>query len=287
MVIETISDTSRWMAYVRAMESKRSDALFRDRFALHLAGEAGEAIARDVGDVEFIAQSIAVRTAVLDEMILDTLNARAADLVLNLGAGLDARPWRLELPRGLRWVDVDFPHVLEFKASVIAREPANCEYESLAANILEPAARDRALQHCSAAKRVLVVSEGLLVYLSPAQVSGIARALHAQAPIEWWLTDLIGPRALRMLQQVWGARFAGAEFRFGPDDSVEFFQRLGWREASFRSTQVESERLHRSPPTSLLARMMLWLASDSFREELRRLSGVALLSRERAAQAPV
>jgi methyltransferase (TIGR00027 family) len=287
MSIHQISDTSRWMAYVRALESQRPDALFRDAFASRLAGEAGEAIAREIGDVEFIAQSIAVRTAVMDELILETVQRNEVDLVLNLAAGLDTRPWRLALPPELRWVDVDLPHVLEFKAGVIGREPATCKYESLPADITAKDARAEVLQRCSGARRALIVTEGFLVYLSPTQVSTLARDLHAQPSMMWWLTDLTGPRALEMLQRVWGPRFPGAKFQFAPADSADFFQRLNWREVLFRSSQEEDKRLKRGPRAPLLSRVVLWLSPASFREEMRRLSGIALLARDEARTSPV
>lgn len=280
MSIQHISDTSRWMAYVRALESQRPDALFRDPFASRLAGEAGEKIAREIGDVEFIAQSIAVRTAVMDELILETVSQNEVDLVLNLAAGLDTRPWRLALPPGLHWVDVDLPPVLEFKAGVIGREPATCKYESLPANIVDKDARAGVLQHCSDARRALIVTEGFLVYLSPTQVSALARDLHALPSMKWWLSDLTGPRALEMLRRVWGPRFPGANFQFAPADSADFFGRLHWREVLFRASQEEDKRLKRGPRTSLLSRVVLWLAPAAFREEIRRLSGIALLARD-------
>ena len=42
--IEHISDTARWIATYRAMESERPDALFRDPFARRLGGARGEEI---------------------------------------------------------------------------------------------------------------------------------------------------------------------------------------------------------------------------------------------------
>ena len=42
--IRDVTDTARWVAYYRAMENERPDAIFRDPFAKALAGEEGEAI---------------------------------------------------------------------------------------------------------------------------------------------------------------------------------------------------------------------------------------------------
>jgi hypothetical protein len=96
----------------------------------------------------------------------------------------------------------------------------------------------------------------------------------------WWLADLTGPRALEMLQRVWGPRFPGAKFQFAPADSADFFRRLHWREVLFRSSQDEDKRFKRAPKTSLLSRVVLRLAPAAFREEMRRISGIALLARD-------
>jgi methyltransferase (TIGR00027 family) len=280
MRIANISDTARWMAYARALESERADAIFHDPFSRRLAGEAGEAIARAIGDAEMIARAIAVRTSVIDELILERAKQDRVDLVLNLAAGLDTRPWRLALPATLRWVDVDLPAILDYKATVIGAEQPLCRYESLHADITDSNARARVFQHCAAAERVVVVTEGLLVYLTSAQVSALAHDLHGQSSLKWWLTDLVGPRALEMLRRVWGPLLGSVEFQFGPADSAGFFRQLGWRELSFRSSQVEARRLRRGTPATILSRIMLLFSSAALREEFRRLSGVALLGRD-------
>jgi methyltransferase (TIGR00027 family) len=280
MHIENISDTARWMAYVRALESDRPDALFRDPYSRQLAGSLGEAIAKDIGDIGMITDGIAVRTATLDRLILQVVHRDEVELVLNIGSGLDTRAWRLALPAGLRWLDVDLPAILRHKAGVIRPEHASCKYDALAANILDPSQRAAVFAHCADVRRVLVVTEGLLVYLKSSDVEALARDLRHQSSCMWWLTDLTGPRALQMLRRVWEVKLRGAAFRFAPADSVAFFARLGWREHSFHSSQEEARRLNRGARMPLLTRLALMLGSDSFREEFRRLSGVALLARD-------
>ncbi|HEY2739416.1 MAG TPA: class I SAM-dependent methyltransferase, partial [Thermoanaerobaculia bacterium] len=44
MAIDNVSDTARWVAVYRAMETARPDAIFRDPFADRLAGERGHQI---------------------------------------------------------------------------------------------------------------------------------------------------------------------------------------------------------------------------------------------------
>lgn len=97
MPIENVSDTARWVAVYRAMESARPEALFHDPFASGLAGDRGTEIVDGLKRGRSLATPMIVRTVVFDEIILDRV-AKGADLVVNLAAGLDVRPWRMRLP---------------------------------------------------------------------------------------------------------------------------------------------------------------------------------------------
>ena len=274
-----ISATARWVAYARALESDRPDALFRDPFARRLAGAEGASRWQQGFELGMIARALAVRTAVMDEMIIERLREDNVDLVLNLAAGLDTRAWRLPLPSTMRWIDVDGPELQEYKRSVMANERTACQYESLHADLNVPAQRDQVLARCAAAHRALVVTEGWLVYLRAPQVTALAHALRGEKAVRSWLTDLAGPKALELLQRVWGPLLGGARFEFAPADSVEFFARSGWREQTFRSSQQEARRLNRATRLPLLARFAQFMAPAAVREEQRRLSGCALLVR--------
>ena len=112
-LIRDISDTARWVAVYRARETDRPDALFRDPFARRLAGQRGEQIAAVMpfGDGKQ-AWPWVTRTYLFDQFITEQV-AQGVDTVINLAAGLDARPYRLPLPAALRWVEVDLPELLD------------------------------------------------------------------------------------------------------------------------------------------------------------------------------
>jgi len=279
------TDTARWMACARAAETERADAIIRDPFAAALAGPAGAQLwhaSADAATRAMIVRSIAVRTAVLDELILERVNHEGVDLVLNLAAGLDTRAWRLALPPALRWVDVDRSALLAHKVVHLERQPPACRYRALTADLSNASDRARVLAECADSSAALVVTEGFLVYLSAEQVAALAQALHGAPAVQWWLTDLAGPRALELLQRVWGPVMRGAAFQFAPADSARFFAPLGWREVAFRASRDEAQRLGRATPLPWSARLALWCASAAWREEFRRLSGCALLARAAA-----
>src|SRR3954470_4995287 len=186
MLIRNVSDTARWVAVYRAMETARPDAIFRDPFAERLPGEHGQQIVATMKQGRSMAWAMIVRTAVIDELILERVRGGGVDIVLNLAAGLDTRPWRLELPPTLRWIDVDLPEMIEYKTSHMIGETPVCQYEAIAADLTSTATRDALFaQIGSTSTRMLVITEGLLVYLSAEQVKSLATALHSMASAKW------------------------------------------------------------------------------------------------------
>lgn len=68
--VSDVTDTSRWVAYFRALESEPPDALFRDHHARRLAGDRGRQLAKWLPKGP-LPWSIAIRTKVFDELILE------------------------------------------------------------------------------------------------------------------------------------------------------------------------------------------------------------------------
>lgn len=281
-MLENVSDTARWVAVYRAMETERPDAIFRDDFARRLAGERGEQIMRSMRRGKSAAWAMIVRTAVMDEIILQTIAREHVDLVINLAAGLDARPWRLDIPPTLSWIDVDFAPILEYKQQIIGDAPPRCRYRAEYVDLRE-ADRRRTLfeqldRECSHA---LIISEGLLIYLSPDNVGGLARDIHASSHFRFWLTDLGSPRLLRIMNRTWGKRAAqaNAEFRFAPAEGTKFFEKLGWKTLIQRYSLLEAQRLKREMPLAGLWRTVMKLFPAKTSHELQTMASVVLLER--------
>ena len=281
-LISHVSDTARWVAVYRAMETERPDAIFRDPFARRLAGERGEAIMRGMAKGRQMAWPMIVRTAVMDEIILRAINRDHVDTVLNLASGLDTRPYRLPLPRDLHWVDVDLPDMSSYKESQLAGEKPACRLEYARVDLADAAMRaDLFRRVAGAAKQTLVIAEGLLVYLEAGDVAALARDLHVHAAFRWWLIDLASPRLLKMMAKTWGKELAAgnAPFKFGPAEGTAFFAPHGWWEEEFRSMWEESIRLDRTMPFARFWNFLARFYPRRTREEFQRMSGIVLLER--------
>jgi methyltransferase (TIGR00027 family) len=271
------------VAHHRALESARPDALFHDPYAQRLAGERGEEIARKMPWGRRLAWSTVTRTVLMDEIIL-RLVSQGVDTVLNLAAGLDARPYRLALPESLGWVEMDLPAMTATKTEFLSGEKPRCRLERVAVDLRDHDARRRALaDYLCASKKVLVITEGLLIYLDEPTVMELARDLHQQTAIHYWMTDLASPYLVARMQKWWGKQMkaANARMSFGPADGTRFFEPMGWREAEFHELFQSSMRINRPMPfVGLLKLQMKLFPKWSAKNQAKLRSGVVLLERQ-------
>ncbi|HET7842045.1 MAG TPA: SAM-dependent methyltransferase [Terriglobia bacterium] len=271
------------VAHHRALESARPDALFHDPYAQRLAGGRGEEIARKLPWGRRMAWSTITRTVLMDEIVL-RLVAQGVDTVLNLAAGMDARPYRLALPESLRWVEMDLPAMTATKTEFLSGDQPRCRLERVAVDLRDHAARRKALAECaSSAKKALIMTEGLLIYLDEPMVSELARDLHQQTAIHYWMTDLASPYLVNRMQKWWGKpmKAANAWMSFGPADGTRFFEPMGWREAEFHELFLSSLRINRPMPfVGILKLQMKLFPKWSAKNQAKWRSGVVLLERK-------
>lgn len=157
-LIENISDTAKWVAIFRAEESERPDAVFHDPFARRLAGKKGEEIANSVEFSRKNSWSFVARTFLFDQFIMQHIE-QGYDMVINLAAGLDARPYRMQLPSSLQWIEVDLPGILSEKEKILDRETPHCDLQRIRLDLSDQKARLELFEHLDKkTNRALIVS---------------------------------------------------------------------------------------------------------------------------------
>jgi len=277
-LIRDVSDTARWMAVYRARETERPDAVFRDPFARALAGDRGERIAATVPFADDNAWSFVARTYLFDRIVARQVH-EGCDLVLNLAAGLDTRPYRLALPASLRWVEVDLPDILDYKEQVLGDATPVCALERVRLDLSNADARRGLFNRLGAsARQILVLSEGLLIYLMPGEVGELAQDLAAPPSVQHWAVDICSPGLLAMMKERMAAfvNDAGAPFLFAPVEGPLFFPPYGWTPVAVRSLMKTAAKLERLP---LALRMFSMLPEPSGAQGSRPWSAVCLLAR--------
>jgi len=236
-LVENISDTARWVAFFRAEESERPDAVFHDPFARQLAGEKGEQIANAIEFSRRNSWSFTTRTYLFDEYISQHV-ANGFDMVINLAAGLDARAYRMKLPPSLKWLEVDLPAILSYKQAILKNEKPNCEFRSIQLDLSDRKARLKLFKQLNnECKKALIATEGLMIYLTNGQAAELAVDLSSHNHFHRWVFDLASPGLLTMAQKEMGPTLkeGNAVFQFAPDEGEEFFLRYGWKNLESKS----------------------------------------------------
>jgi O-methyltransferase involved in polyketide biosynthesis len=106
---------------------------------------------------------VALRAKKFDVWATNFLGRHPDAVVLHLGCGLDSRAFRLDPPAGVRWFDVDVPNVIDLRRKLYDEHDG---YRMIGSSVTEAAWLD----HVPADGPALVVAEGLLMYITEAEV---------------------------------------------------------------------------------------------------------------------
>lgn len=279
--IQDVSETALMVAIWRARESERPDPLYRDPFAFKLAGERGREIVDQLprGRAALSYWMMAIRTRVVDDLIREAI-ANGVDTVVNLGAGLDTRPYRLDLPQQLRWIEVDYPKILDLKSARLSDEKPVCALQRISCDLSDtPSRQALLLEIAKSAPKALVLTEGVIPYLTDKEVGALAEELKGHSCFRYWIADYIAPFVRRYrLKHTTRLRMQNAAFRFDPKDYFGFFLAHGWRSKEVRWLMEAAAKLGRKPPLPMRG---YWAVRSIFmsaerRAEMRHFVGYVL-----------
>ncbi|MEJ2693304.1 MAG: SAM-dependent methyltransferase [Candidatus Thiodiazotropha sp.] len=280
--INQVSDTAFMAAAYRAMETNRPNAIFQDPLAAKLAGDRGQKIIDTLPKQAFVGGwSVVIRTRIIDDFIQDSI-IEGVDTVLNLGAGLDTRPYRMDLPGSLRWIEVDYPHVIEFKETHLSGEAPRCRLERVRLDLADVDARRRLIDEVATqSKKVLVLTEAVTPYLSEDAVASLGADFRSHESIAYWVVDYFSPASYEYRRRSGMSKsMENAPFLFEPEDYFGFFLRIGWKPNETRYFAKEAERLRRPAPFPLATRFMMrilgFFASPEQRRAMKQYAGFVL-----------
>lgn len=102
----------------------------------------------------------------------------------------------------------------------------------------------------SGSKRVLVITEGLLFYLTEGDVALLGADLCAQQDFHWWIIDILLQELLDFLTKRSYRQFpeGNVVMEFAPVEGSVFFGRYGWGVDEQRSVGEEARSLKREMP---------------------------------------
>jgi O-methyltransferase involved in polyketide biosynthesis len=231
-----------------------------------------------------MAWGVVARTSAIDRLITESLSS-GVDTVLNLGAGMDTRPYRMALPPQLRWVEVDYANIIAAKSASLLQFTPACSLERVGMDLLDRSSRSELLVRCAAqSKSMLVITEGVISYFSNDDAAALALDLHAGASIRFWIQDFDNA-GQRRLPMGWERKLKAAPFLFKVNDWFEFFETAGWRSHRMITNVEEAERIHRPYPMDFPFGLILRALPRDMKTRILGLSGAVLLDKQAAAVA--
>jgi methyltransferase (TIGR00027 family) len=276
--IQDVTDTAIWVAAYRAEENKRKDALFRDPFAEKLIGEKGIELARRTQGSRYTAWSVVIRTYIIDHFIEDLISSGKVNTVLNLGAGLDSRAYRMNFPPRFRWIEVDFPKMIDYKKELLQSDHPKCQLEYYSFDLSLEDQRDILLEKLSFnnTDKVLVLTEGVIPYLNNENASQFVHWLYQQNAFLFWITEYYSPEILSFLRTPKRLKqMEQSPFLFNPDDWFGFFKERGWTPLEIKYFGEVSEKVGRTPPVPS------WLRENDLdgQDRIKKFLGYSLLKK--------
>ena len=255
--VKHVSDTAWMVAYYRAAESQQESPFFRDPFAQMLIADKKELLNQLIETPTYKAIDLwfkwfmFIRTHLIDESIKGVI-ADGVDTIINLACGLDTRPYRLALPANLRWIEVDYSQVLDYKAKKLSGNQPNCRLERIPLDLSCDTARRAFFDRVSSlSRRVAIITEGLLLYLTPENVESLACDAFDTPSIQYWITEAFDAASFDMWGRWENKEVLAADdvrFNFMPEKFLDFFKPLGWRLDKLWNYEVEGARLQRPRP---------------------------------------
>ena len=159
-----------------------------------------------------LAIYMAMRAALFDGYARDFAAQHPDSLVLQLGVGLDSRVKRVPCPNP--WYDLDFPDVIDLRRTYF---PEDARYHLIAA----PALPADWLAGVPKEQNVLVLAEGLSMYLSEGDMRALMAALQAHFGQVTFIFDAYSKRAAKLSALKNPVNAVKAKIDFALDDPAE------------------------------------------------------------------
>ncbi len=189
--LKGISETLLIPLYVRAKETRRTDAMLKDEIAVQTVNR----IDYDFSRIKLQAHDelgVILRLREFDRFARDFMAAHPDGVIVHIGCGLDTRFERVGNDR-VEWYDLDLPDVINLRRQLIREEGER--YHLLACSVFDSAWIETVSAHRP--RPVLFIAEGVIPYFEVERVKSLVQKLHATFPGAELVFDAHTPWVMR------------------------------------------------------------------------------------------
>lgn len=213
-----VSETLLMTLYFRALETQRPDAIIRDKKAIELVKRIDYDFSKF--DVDWKSQvAVGVRTEIIDRAVQKFLEKTDDAIIVNLGAGLCTRFFRLDNGQA-QWFEVDLKQVRHVWDNLIGEDN---RHRFIDCSVLDFSWMDvvsNTLQNGDS-QRVLFIAEGLFMYLPEDEVKKVILEIKNRFPSSEIVIEVIGKLLAGNTQVHRSVAQTNAKFKWGVNDCKE------------------------------------------------------------------
>ena len=188
-----VPETMIQTLYARAKESMKPNAKIKDDMAAEIVSQLDYDFSNADKDGAMSAGVIA-RTIVLDEMVGKYLAKHPKTVVVNIACGMDTRCYRMK-GKYLRWYNVDLPETMEVRERFLTEDGPIYQ---IAKSAMDASYIDDVTYE---GEDVLVVIEGLSMYLKEADIRQILAIIDQAFPKAMVLIEVMSPFVVKHVKE--------------------------------------------------------------------------------------
>lgn len=205
--LDGVAETLLIPLWARAVETMRPHPIIIDDLAVKMRGD----IDYDFSKFAHSWKSqvgVSIRTMLLDRATGSFLAAHPEAVIVNIGAGLDTRFFRLQNSR-IHWYDLDLPETIRLRERFFQEFP---NYRMIAQSVFDFSWLDEV----DAANRfVLIIAEGIMMYFTESEVRTLMDRLVTAFPGAEMLLEMMTPFLAKMSRRHDTVSQTKAVFKWG------------------------------------------------------------------------
>ena len=235
--MKPISRTAFYCCGVRMQDAERDKPVCGDVYAKVFMNEDGLTILEAFKDETRPNRSNVARHRIVDDLLRQELAAHPDLRVVIVGAGFDTRAYRLQ---GGTWVEIDEPQVIAYKNERLPASDSPNKLQRVAIDFSTESLADKLAPFAGPGGPVVVVVEGVLMYLEQAAIEQLLHTLRRLFPRHKLICDLMTRRFFVKYGRTIHEKLngLGATFKFTVDNPEEIFVKNGYERVG-RVSMVE------------------------------------------------
>lgn len=188
-----VPETMIQTLYARAKESEKRNSKIQDTMAVEIVAKLDYDFSNADKD-KAMSYGVVARTIVLDELVEKYLSSHPDTVVINIASGLDTRCYRMN-GKYLRWYNIDLPETMQIREKFLTE---NGPVYQIAKSAMDASYVDE-IEY--AGENVLVVIEGLTMYLKEADVLQIFSIIEKAFPKVTVMVETMSPFVVKHVKE--------------------------------------------------------------------------------------